>query len=101
MDDQIDNVCEARDVVSFGVLLNPFIRQKLLQFLGHREIVTGVVRRDTEEFRLDIIFFENFENNVSKVLPCVLTFDGFECKEFLLKIEVLIDVMGCDSYTYY
>ena len=52
-------MCEARDMIGFGVPFDILFGQKLLQFLCHSEIVTGIVRRNTKEFLLDVIFFES------------------------------------------
>ena len=59
MREPLHNMCEARDMVGFGVPFDILFGQELLQFLRHSEIVTGIVCRDTKEFLLDVVFFES------------------------------------------
>jgi hypothetical protein len=82
-------------VVSDDVVL---LLENRRQRFNHSIVVRGIVREDAMKSVTQIVLVERVMYNSSEVLTTVVAEDLFERHKWLVKNELSINIMPCDSY---
>src|SRR5947207_3939002 len=99
LDSKIDDMCETCDMVFLSIPIHLMgLVEKIREFLAHCIVVGGVISRNTKQLFADTVYGEDFMQMVCKINSTMTPVDFSEIKKILLKNEVLIDVMACNSY---
>ena len=82
-------------VVPYDIVL---LLENRRQRFNHRIVVRGIVRGDAMKSVAQTFLVERVVYNSSEVLTTVVPEDLFERQKSLVKNELCIDIMPCDSY---
>ena len=87
-------------MVDFGVPFDIDFAEQTFQFFRHDVIITCIIGSNIKEFIVEIEFFEDVEDNGSKILIRMIIFEIFEYKKIGVKYEIGFDIMNYDIYKY-
>jgi len=101
LDDEIDNVHEASNVLSICIPKNGMItHQRIGQFASHGLIVTCIVHRNAKQFVRETIEYQRFQNMFRHVSSSVWRLEFNEVKKSLTKFPFIVNPVDSDSYKY-
>jgi len=96
---EIDDMCEAGNMVDFRVPINVDRSEEFLQFHHHLVVVACIISGNAKQLFSEVVLFEDFENGAGKEFTSVAAVEMFECKKILMKFEFGIDIVTGDRYT--